>query len=198
MNKQKHKAIFLIGTLTSVAASVGGAAASPVDAGAGDNWQEVYRCEGDEAIVDQRKDDPSSYRVTVKNGRIRDTHLQLKFGPTDGVGAPTLPGESFVGFSGVVNYFWKGSEKLGPSRTAHVFPEHGGLKIVVDAEPFYVCTYTPTFGDPGGSFAAHQLPLGVPCPDLRPHYSFRNASGGSDSKTSRDWFFQNCQDSSHH
>lgn len=159
-------------------------------------WRDVYRCEGDEAKVEQRQDDLSEYRISLRNQAINDVHLKLRYRqPTEGTGAPTLPGETFRGFSKVLTYFWKDGQPYAPLTTVHVFPDHGGLKVVVDEEPFYVCTYTPTFGDPGGSFASYPTPLGASCPDLRPHYAFRDASRGLDSKSSRNWFFQNCQSS---
>jgi hypothetical protein len=159
-------------------------------------WREVYRCGGDEAIVEAFKSDATIHRVTIKNENIA-AYLGLGYRmQPQGKGSPTEPSESFQGFSSVVSHFWRGDEKIGPFVTAHVFPDHGGLKVEVDAEPFYRCNYDLNYGDSSGQTHTVLSPLGMSCPDLQPSYRFRDTSSGRDTRTSRNWFFQSCQNSS--
>jgi hypothetical protein len=184
--------VVFCGLVAAVNASLG------VTAGADPeyHWQRVYSCEGEAAIVESFKSDNSLHRITIKNDNI-NVYLGLGYRmQPQGKGNPTHPyGQSFQGFSAVVSHFWRGDEKVGPFVTAHVFPDHGGLKVAVDVEPFYRCNYDLNYGDSSGQTHTIFAPIGVSCPDLEPSYSFRDASGGVDTRTSRNWFFQNCQNS---
>jgi hypothetical protein len=165
-------------------------------------WREIYGCEGSEAIVEAFTENPSQQRFTIKNPGIRSylglDYLSLRFNVVSqdsGNGDPEHSGTSFRGFTAVARSFLRGSVEIGPKDIVHVFPEHGGLKVVVESEPFYWCNYDLNYGDSSGMTNMVASPIGVSCPNLEPSYSFRDASGGVDSKTSKNWFFQKCQNS---
>lgn len=100
-------------------------------------WREIYGCEGDEALVEALNENPSQQRFIIKNSGVRSylglDSLGLRFNvdsQVSGKGDPEHPGSGFRGVSAVVNYFWRSQEKIGPRVTAHIFPDHGGLKEI--------------------------------------------------------------------
>lgn len=152
----------------------------------------IFACEGDEALVNQYKDDPAHFQLAIKNNDI-NMYLQLGYlARPEGRGLPMRGGSTFTGFNSVISHFTSEKPASVPFITAHILPQSGGLKIVVDTQPHYYCHYQPLFGDSSGSTHTIVAQPGKSCPNLGSSYEFRNASAGLNVRTSKNWFFQNC------
>lgn len=157
---------------------------APMDI-ASEEWGTVFTCENNEAVVKQHATDHTRYQLTLKNNDI-NMYLGLGYLATpEGNGAPVTDDEAFVGFSAVVARFNYRNPMSPPSRIAHVFPDYGGLKVLVESEAHQYCEYNYNYGDNSGLTYTISAPLGH-CPDLRPSYDLRNSRFGSNTKTSRD------------
>jgi len=157
-----------------------------------EEWENVYICEHDEAVVKQHLFKPGKYQLTLKNNDI-NIYLGLgDFANPHGHGEPTTDVSDFVGFNSIVSRFNHRDTNSNPSKIAHIFPAYGGLKVLVEREAFFYCDYYLNYGDSSGLTHTISAPIGSSCPDLRPTYSFRNTRPGQDRKSSANWFFQNC------
>ena len=157
-----------------------------------DGVKTIFRCQNDEAIVNQFENDLSRYQLVIKNNNI-NMYLNLGYmAKPEGFGRSTADGETFIGFESITPFEWR-NPYSPPFRTTRVFSEYNGLKVLVETAAHYYCIYQPLFGDSSGEIHMVIQPLGVSCPNLYPDYDFRNASPGIDYETRQDWFFQNCQ-----
>ena len=107
----------------------------------------------------------------------RNAASYLGFNRLDaGQGNPASRANEFVGFS----------QKLDAVRTAHVFPEAGGLKVKLDSKPFYFCVYTRVVSYPDTRYV--KTPIGAPCTGAGDRETV-SSSRGNDQASSIDWFF---------
>jgi hypothetical protein len=153
----------------------------------------IFRCENDEAIINKHTNEPGSYQLVIKNNDI-NMYLALGYSANpEGQGQPSDDDGRFVGFTHVATF--AAIERDSPSfRTAHIFPEYGGLKVLVETAAHFCCLYQPLFGDVSGSPHCVVFPSGFTCPNLYPSYALLGTGAGVDHVTWKDWFFQNCHD----
>ena len=151
---------------------------------------------GEDLLVEQQITEPGSYKVVFGNTDIRQ-YLTLNRNEHFGLGAKTDLDHPFVGLgSGTPssqypnNFSPRSTEKA--YKQLHVFPEAGGIKVVVEKKPNYICNYQRVVSYPES--ASLKIPVGESCPSLfESRWYFSSATAGDESTYSKDWFFNSCQ-----
>lgn len=148
------------------------------------------------AFVSMRLDRTGHYRLTLAKGpaaealglayRGRGPGEPAGFVSFDGFGQVASQPGDFVGFAAVLGSYGHPSapESSQPRHRLHVFPEGAALRLRTERLPYYLCDYSPNYGD--GGHLTISMPPGVPCPRLG-SYSFVAARGGQDDTEVRDW-----------
>lgn len=110
-----------------------------------------------------------------------------------GRGQAAHDADSFVGFEAPVRTYQNSTEAF---RTAHVFPESGGLKVKVDTKPFFLCSYQYSYGDNSGHLFYDEAMPGKSCE--RHHRDntgtfLAGTARGVEESYSKEWFFPHCE-----
>jgi hypothetical protein len=141
-------------------------------------YDEIIDCDDNQLIIERRISDARRQKARIENPEI-ERFLNIGGSDLEGVGDAADSSDQFAGFASVINQY----------TAAHIFRDHGGVKVKVDTEPYYTCNYA-SLGEGFGHSIANKR--GQPCPFLS-GYRFVSASAGLDSGFSKDYFFKSCR-----
>lgn len=142
-------------------------------------YDQIFTCDAGGITVEQKIGSPHIKTAVIANIEIRN-YLEIN-GNLEG---PANSGNAENFSSTVASFAGEG----GAYRTAYVFEEYGGLKVLVKTKPYYWCHYVAN-----DNYLTVAVRRSQRCPGVGDTWWVSGSSAGSDEAYERNWFFRDCR-----